>query len=270
MSSIQNVNNTLARSLSELLALDGNPVALKFFANEDEMSQLTKFRVDRPYAICQLISDSRYMGRIHLAIGDDLGLCWGGLVAAGFADMPANVKNGSRYAGWQFLDERSSQKFFENLPRLPLNNYKGLLITPLGKCPLEPDLVIVFGNAAQMTALISAYAYDKGESMSFIMPPTVGCAYSVALPMLTKKPNMVVPCNGMRLLSMPDNSNLVFSAPFSEIGNVVKGLKFLRERGGPSYPPGWQHIMWRPEPPMSYITDPSGPGPIWLKKKPGE
>jgi len=257
-------NKALSDAFRSLLSLAGFPVAVKMLK---ELNGFEKFAPKQAFALCQLISLARYSRSTYLGTADSLGLCWGGLAVTGMAEMPADVREGKRYAGWQFLNEEASRKFMEALPRFEIGSYKAILISSLETCPVDPDIVLFFGNSAQMLVLCSAYSYDKGECLTFRQPPTVSCAYAVVEPIRTGKPILVLPCNGFRLLALPNETDLIFATPFGSLEALLEGIKFLRRGGGPMYPPGWQHLTWQPKPPIIYITDPKGPGPIWLKGK---
>ncbi|MGQ9515473.1 MAG: DUF169 domain-containing protein [Thermoproteota archaeon] len=255
----------LSNAYRDVLRLDGFPVAVKFLKILEGFEKI--WRPKSPLALCQLISEARYRHQTNLATADEMGLCWGGLAVTGIAEVPVDVKEGRRYLGWMHLTEEVSKKTIEALPKFKAGTYKGVLISPLDACPTEPDVVLFFGNASQMLVLCAGYLYNKGGSLTFKTAGLVGCAYAVVEPIQTGKPSLVVPCNGMRLLALPSDTDLAFGVPIEALEELLEGAKFLRERGGPAIPTAWQHISWKVEPPLLYITDPKGPGPIWLKSK---
>ena len=254
---------TLSDEYRDLLRLDGFPVAVKFLKTLEGFEKIR--RPEKPLVLCQLISLARYRHRTYLGTADEMGLCWGGLAATGIAEVPVDVQEGRRYAGWMHLTEEYSKKTIEAIPKFKAGTYKGVLISPLDVCPTDPDVVLFFGNASQMLALCTGYLYDKGGALTFNTAGIVGCAYAIVTPIQTGKPSLVIPCNGMRLLALPSDTDLVFAIDFESLEETLRGVKFLRKRGGPAIPTAWQHIGWKAEPPLLYITDPKGPGPIWLK-----
>jgi len=256
---------SLSDSFRDLLRLDGFPVAIKMLKTLDGFEKI--HRPDKPLALCQLISEARYRHRTNLATSDEMGGCWGGLAVTGLAETPPDVREGKRYAGWMHLNEEVSRKVINALPKLDVGVYKAVIISPLDVCPTTPDIVLFFGNVSQMLVLAAGYLYNKGETLTFETAGLVGCAYAVAPPIKTGKPSLVIPCNGMRLIALPSDTDLIFSLPTNSLEETLEGIKFLRERGGPTVPTSWQHITWETQPPLSYITDPKGPGPIWLKPR---
>jgi uncharacterized protein (DUF169 family) len=254
----------LSDEFRDLLRLSGYPVTVKLLKSIEGFEE---FRPKQPFALCQFISLAWYRRSCYLGTAESLSGCWGGLTFTGIAEMPANVKDGKRYAGWQFLNEDVSRKFAETLPKFEVGTYKAVLISPLEICPTNPDVVLFYGNSAQMTVLCGAYLYNKGECLNFRISGTAGCSHAVVEPIQTGKPNLVVPCNGYRLMALQNDTDLIFAVPFKSLEELLDGIKFFRERGGPTYPPGWQHLTWEAKPPITYITDPKGPGPVWLKSK---
>jgi len=260
-------NKHLSDELRDLLRLDGYPVAVKLIDKLEEFERLHLQHPKQPSALCRVVVWARYARRRYLCTANDLTQCWGGLATLGLAEMPEDVREGKRYAGWELINEDASRKFVEALPKFEVGTYKAVLISSLEICPINPDVVLFFGNSAQITVLNAAYLYDKGGDLTFKMSTAVGCAYAITEPIKTGKPNLVIPCNGMRLLALPNENDIIFAIPFMFLKDLLNGVKFLHQRGGPRYPPGWQHIYWQPEPPITYITDPKGPGPIWLMRQ---
>ena len=72
-----------------------------------------------------------------------------------------------RYVGWQMSTEEAAKKAYEAVPKLKPGEYSGVLISPWEWCPVEPDVVIFFGNASQILIIVAAYIYDKGGTLSF-------------------------------------------------------------------------------------------------------
>ena len=256
---------SLSTGFTELLMLEGYPVAVKLLKDVKGFESIRK--PANRLAICQIFSQARYVHRTILATEKEVSGCWGGLVVTGLAEIPKDVQSGERYAGWTFQNPEVARKAVEALPKFDVGEYKAVLVSPLDICPTDPDVVLIFGNAARMLALSVGYLYDKGGLLEFSTVGIAGCGYAVVTPMKTKKPTVILPCNGMRLLALPNDTELVFSLPFELAEEILEGVKFLKENGGPRIPTFWQHINWEPLPTISYITKPEGPGPVWLKRK---
>lgn len=149
------------------------------------------------------------------------------------------------YAKTYFVDEASARHMIETTPKFERGTYEAMVVGPLQKIPMIPDVVVVYGNSAQLLRIINGYLYDKGGRATFSASGDAGlCADTVAEPMLTNKPHLALPCNGGRILSLPSMTDLACGIPFGLLDGIVKGIEFTGKNVPITYPPRWQHIDW--------------------------
>ena len=81
--------------------------------------------------------------------------CWNPLIGFGFVPC----REGSdefelvcRHIG--IGDGDAARAFFAGFPRLPEGKYTGIVVSPLGLCALEPDLILIYCNPAQLRSLV--------------------------------------------------------------------------------------------------------------------
>lgn len=241
-----------------ILNLQGFPVAVKMLESENDLNSMDHKgrpiqRLNKRLAVCQLLSQARFYGRVIGATSEYIDLCKPGADSLGF-DVPDYT---DIYDGTYFADTESARRFAEGIPKLERNRYKCILVAPLQKAPIEPDVVVVFGNVAQITRLILGYLYDKGVRMEFSCGGGAALdADVIAAPMLTQEPKIGISCNGGRVLAVPNETDLVFGIPSRHLSDILDGIKFTGRNIPIGSPTLWQHIDWEPQPPVRYFLQP--------------
>jgi uncharacterized protein (DUF169 family) len=246
------VEQDLLKAISEeyrtSLNLEGFPAAVKMVETL-EMLEGIKYKgrsvriVDKKLMICQLISQARFYGRVVAGISGNLSLCRLGADAMGFeVDDYTHV-----YAGTYFSSKKAATKMIAEMPKLERNKYAAVVVGPLDRMPVEPDVVVIYGNVSQMLRIINGYLFDTGDRLAFSTSGDAGlCADTVAMPMLTGRPHLSVPCNGGRIMSLPNQTEMACGIPFAELEHILEGIKFTGRNVPVMYPSAWQHIAWEP------------------------
>jgi uncharacterized protein (DUF169 family) len=250
---------SMADRYNGFLRFATTPVAVKFFENIKEAEAITDTKgrpirkATQPMALCQFLAQSRYMSRVQMATPETVGECKPGALSIGFDPLPEDYPQG--YVGLYFNSFEKSKNMFDNMPTLPLGKYKAILSAPLDKMPIDPDLVIFFGNAAQIYKMVMAWGWDSGERLTFTASGEAWCADAIAPPMLNGTPHLAFCCNGGRILSWPSDDEVSIGLPASELEHILSGLEF-QHKGGIRYPITWFHITWPIGPPVSKLMQP--------------
>ena len=134
-------------------------------------------------------------------------------------------------AGLYSKDEETAEKWTKNLHFLP-KQYKGILISPLTRSKILPDVILVFCTPAQAMRLIQAYLYNEGGVLEFTAAGRAGsCHEGVIKTFLTNKPQLVILGNGDRVWGGAQDDEVLFSIPSSKIKSIVDGLKSTHNAG---------------------------------------
>lgn len=237
---------TMGDALSQSLVLEGFPVGVKMLAQDSDLDQVQYKgrpvrRLSKRLVICQLVALARYYGTVIGGTAPELSVCRLGATSLGF---PVEDCVGV-YTDTYFKGQAAARKMIDTTPKFAVGRYRAMLVGPLGKLPLEPDVVVVHGNVAQLLRIINGYLYDKGGRMEFSVSGDAGlCADTIVLPMLSHKPHLAIPCNGGRLLSMPSLTDLACGIPFDLLPGILEGIAYTGKNVPIMYPPAWQHINW--------------------------
>jgi len=226
---------------TKLMKLRGHPVAIKLFKTAAEFEGLKVKRLDKVLAVCQVLAQAHYLGRVRLGTAKELDLCPPGSAMMGLRELPEAWKTGEFYVGMYHTSKEVGRKAVDALPKFKAGETAGILFSPLEKCPVDPDVVLFWGNVAQALMIPRGYLYNKGGSATASTVALCGCLDAVVTPIQTKKPNIALPCNGGRLLGDPDENNLWAAAPGELLEDVLDGIKFT-VKAGVTYPTAWQHI----------------------------
>jgi len=255
-------NQQLAGQYVDLICPEGSLVAVKMLSTFEGWEKVKRPR--KPRTLCQLISQTRYLGRTVLAGADDIS-CYA--VSPGLFGEDMHEDAHQRYVGWQFATEEAAKKSFAVMPRFEPDehNYKGIFMTPLERCPVTPDVVMIFGNASQMLVLYSAYLRNRGGDLAFSVGNNFTCVRATVVPIKEKRPNLSIPGNAWKLLALPSNTDMIFSIPGDLLDEIAGSARHLRNTGGSRYPAAWQHIDWDVQPPIGDLLKEDGTA-SWLRK----
>jgi uncharacterized protein (DUF169 family) len=96
---------------------------------------------------------------------------------------------------------------------------------------LNPDLVLVYGNPAQMILLINGLQWKNYERLKFYCVGESSCADAIAESYLSKKSCVAIPCFGERRFGHVQDDELVIAIPPASLIKGAEGLEKLVEKG---------------------------------------
>ena len=114
-------------------------------------------------------------------------------------------------------------------PRVPVAG--AVVVAPLPKEKIEPEVILIFGNPAQMMMLMCGLQKEKYERFQFSFIGEGACADSLAECYVTGKPALAVPCYGERALGQVADDELLIALPPGEIERAVSGMQKLARVG---------------------------------------
>ena len=113
---------------------------------------------------------------------------------------------------------------------------KSVIISPLEWTKIEPDVVLIYGNAAQMMRLIQSYLYVKGGELNFTATGRAGsCSDGIVKALMIQEPRLVILGNGDRVWGMAQDDELLFALPSGQLDDLLEGLE-ATHRAGLRYP----------------------------------
>ena len=239
----------VCRELFELLRLRSSPVAVKLVKSEEEIPE----GVEKPkkrLTVCQMVNLARIHKRTLAATVDEI-ICAYAQSVLGFAEWPEDMLSGDRQAGRRTETKEAFKKIIEGIPKIRNGTFQAIVLSPLEDTPVEPDLILIFGNPAQIMRLIHASTWKNGERLHFSTAAEAGtCGEGIAATYLSNQPTISFPCYGTRRFGLAQDDELIMGIPITRLSEVLEGLRKTHE-AGLQYPIK-QNVENTPEPPSLY------------------
>ncbi len=221
----------IGETLKSTLRLRTEPIGYKKYDSAEEMGELKDvFRFDHAYTFCQAIFMARVAGRT-VAVARDKKLItrcsqFHGLHNATEEEIAAESKMLSKT--WIGTPEEAVVQLKE-CPRIPAG--KGVALSPLTRNSYEPDVVLVYGNPAQIMLIMNGLQKEKHERFRFFFVGEGSCSDHLAQCYNTGEPAFTVPCYGERSLGQVADDEVVIALPPDAVERSISGMKKLARFG---------------------------------------
>jgi dephospho-CoA kinase len=221
----------LVRRMELLMRLKSFPVAFKLLDKKEALAEVPFLRrMNHKVTLCQLITIVRtYDWTVGADLDDFISPMCPSII--GLTALPEVVRDGTfRSIVWTKTRE-DSRKFENSIPRLPAGKYQAAALAPLVYNPFDPDIVLIYGNPAQMILLINALQFEDYEVMEFYCVGESSCSDVIARCYLRGKPSLSIPCYGERRYGHAQDDELVMALPAGMMEKALRGLEALYKRG---------------------------------------
>ena len=108
---------------------------------------------------------------------------------------------------------------------------EALVLAPLASGKFDPDVILIYGNPAQMMLLMNGLQVKDYERFQFFFIGEGACADGLAQCYISGKPALAIPCYGERRFGGVTEDELVLALPPAMMGKAVEGLQTLWNRG---------------------------------------
>ena len=233
----------VAQSITQFVKPLTIPVGIKLVQSADEFPAKTR----RPLSdlgfkttICVSIAMARKYGwTIGLTPEDNF--CPVSELFYGWADTPGENES-SLFNFLKSLNYGVNDDALTNV-LASANRYKlesgqcgGVVISPVELGRIDPDLIMIFCNSAQLMRLVHAATRETGNELTSVFTGRFGsCNEGILRTLKTKQPEVVVPGNGDRVWGMVQDDEMIFTIPGHDIERVVESLE-ATHRAGVRYP----------------------------------
>ena len=209
------------------------PVAIKMAgspAEVPEKARLPKRDLATPMPLCQGIALARRYGWV-IAMGSEDMLCPLGSLALGFLLAKPKFLDGSFNIPFWAGSQEVRAKLAQGLPRLEPGKYSHLVAAPLHRADFEAQVIVVYGNTAQIARLIQANVYGTGEPVASSSTGGLACAEEISRTMLTDQCQFIIAGGGDRTVAQTQDHEAAFALPMSKAEALVEGLEETHKRG---------------------------------------
>lgn len=131
-------------------------------------------------------------------------------------------------------NEQAARTTMEAVDQIKLSRgeYAGVVLSPLERTRIEPDLVMVFCNPAQLMRLVHGATQETGVSVRCTFSGRAGsCTEGVLQTFKTGEPKVVLPGNGDRVWAMVQDDEIAFTIPVNRLDSVIRGLEATHQTG---------------------------------------
>jgi len=221
--------------LEQFLRPSSFPIAIKLIKEENEIPEGCK-RLSKDLKFRNFLCQNFKMVRSYgwtLAITEEDCVCKLARGVYGWDEITEESQNFANKfnVGLYAKDLKTAEKWNENLYLLN-NEFIGLIISPLTRTKIEPDIVQIYCNPAQAMRIIQSYLYLKGGVFQFTAAGRAGsCHEGVIKPYLTNEPQLVILGNGDRVWGGAEDSEVMFSIPNSKLEIIMEGLEATHKSG---------------------------------------
>ncbi|MCX8181920.1 MAG: DUF169 domain-containing protein [Candidatus Methanomethyliaceae archaeon] len=208
-------------------------VGIRFFKSRTEAEGMLKAlrRPRKRLTICQIINTARLYGWTWAVFSEDVDCVLGSSVL-GLREVDESFKSGEIFIKLGYVTDRDAAKnFADSVPKMR-DRVEGFVVGPLEGLEVQPDLVIIYGNGAQMMRVINGAVYATGERLKFGAIGDIGiCGDGIAEAYNTQKPQLVVACYGERRFGHTSDDEIAMVIPFKYLEKFVEGLEKTHNAG---------------------------------------
>ena len=239
----------VARRLENLLRLNTFVCGIKFLESANQIPEKA-MRKNQPRALCHLIAHARVWGRVVAATRED-SLCVVGNYVIFGEDLPEDFAAGKRSVGIYHKDESIAKKAVSNYLKAD-KSYEAVVIAPLDRMPIDPDVIFYYGNSVQALRAIHGWVWATGERIEIRTVGEGNVEHAIMAAKIDKTPKFELPCNGDRIFSSTQDHEVIAAIPVEVIDTVIEGMEGTH-KGGIRYPPVFQMADATPLPTALYF-----------------
>lgn len=222
----------LAKELEQLLRLRTLPLAFKRCKSAAELESIPHVhRLKHNPTFCQILTLARTVGWTIGVTGDEVFNC-PFPQRAGLLPIPEDAWK-RRVGTWlsTLEDGERCRDAFYTIP----GSCEALVLGPLASGGIEPEVVVIYGNPAQMAMLKQGIDRVYYERLEFSFMGESSCLDAIHRCYVTGKASLSIPCYGERWLGGAEEDELDIALPPTLVETAIKGVKELSAIGF-SYP----------------------------------
>ena len=249
MSKLTEINE----ALNKYLRTNTLPVAVKISKEESlpEKTRQPRKHIGNRLALCQGISIARRIGwRIGFDREDHA--CSLSMIIFGYKEEPEMVKRGELAYPYYTNSPEKGIKTEKSMPKAEKDSISTITMAPLEKAEFEPDVVVIYGNAAQITRLVQGALFHSGGKIESSFTGRGACGSSILVPYQTGECKVTIPGGGERIFAHTTDEELCFSIPWNKCEETIDGIIQTHKNGIARIPTPFYGLFCKPEFPDKY------------------
>jgi uncharacterized protein (DUF169 family) len=229
---IQERRKILVRQLNNALELERKVIGVKFLYTEKEFEKADAAALKGFLPYCVMVK-AACSGGCFKASNANFG-CYGASISLNVMDIKdAFPEKGPEYytCGMHYYNDfhvykdlETARKTVQNVVICRRKAY-GVMLKPLEKFTVDPDVVIIVSDSYNMMRLIQGYNYEFGTFSSYrIAGMQAICSETTAYPFENDSINISMLCAGTRQNSKWDRNEISMGIPYGKFEAVVNGV----------------------------------------------
>jgi len=228
-------NKAKQELLYEYMHLRYPAVAVKLVEEDESIvpadAMRPKEHTGHHLGLCQALALARREDRTVYMRKEDH-WCWSPLISFGMVPWERGTPGFNSVAERiEITDREKGEAFLENLPRLPMNKYKGLLLAPLDKAGFVPDITLVYCKNHQLLKAMLAIKSQTGVPTEYILTPFDSCIFSIIPPLQDGNYRVTLPDPGELARALTPEDDIILTIPRQRDEEFYKGVQYWLDLG---------------------------------------
>jgi uncharacterized protein (DUF169 family) len=129
-------------------------------------------------------------------------------------------------------NEEAAKAVIQGFRKLEMGDAPAVVYSPLEKTKIEPDVVLIYVNPAQLMRLVHGATHHAGRPLTSSFSGRAGsCTEGVIAAYQDNEPKIVVPGNGDRVWATCQDHEMLMAVPSQHVVGMVNGLEETHKRG---------------------------------------
>ena len=244
------------KMVSEYLRTATFPVAVKVYKVGEAVPP--EIRAKKPskdfghrLAICQAITMARKLG-VVLQLSREDQSCPLAHVIVGYIEEPDFIKDGSVVHPLYVGNMDAAKKTQESTPKMPKADTGTIVVAPLHRAAFDPDVVVIYGNPAQVVRMVQGALYNEGGYVESRFAGRGACGGEITVPLTQQKYNVIAPGGGERVFALTSDDEMAFAVPSSKFQSFIEGVIATHKGGVARMPTPIAGVNVEPKWPSTY------------------
>lgn len=213
----------LSQVLTDVLKLDGSPVAVKLAKTEANVPKGYR-HLNEVLRHCEMVQMARRGAKFYATVEQHA--CKGGAGMLGVIDIPENVKSGEFYHKLgRFSSIEHAEQTMSDIPYVDFKTY-ATVYAPLKEASFTPDVVVLLCNPRQAMLIAQANVYElHSRNIADFSGIQSLCGDAVAAPLIRGTINFTLGCSGSRKFAKVHEDELIVGVPMKLLPDLVRAMK---------------------------------------------
>jgi len=213
----------LSQALTDVLKLDGSPVAVKLAKTEANVPKGYR-HLNEVLRHCEMVQMARRGAKFYATVEQHA--CKGGAGMLGVIDIPENIKSGEFYYKLgRFSSVEHAEQTMSDIPYVDFKTF-ATVYAPLKEASFTPDVIVLLCNPQQAMLIAQANVYElHSRNIADFSGIQSLCGDAVAAPLTRGTINFTLGCSGSRKYAKVHEDELIVGVPMKLLPDLVRAVK---------------------------------------------